>query len=76
VIFFESINKKDTIFTTNKVRKQIILGENIKPDRISNEIVEKIKAENEPCRYFIYSENSAKTYCHKKWETKNVTDVP
>ena len=32
--------------------KQIILDENIKLDKICNEIVDKIKAENKPCKYF------------------------
>ena len=32
--------------------KSIILDENIKLSRICNEIVDKIKAENKPCKYF------------------------
>ena len=31
------------------------MGETIKLDRIFNEIVEKIKAENKPCKYFYKS---------------------
>ena len=32
--------------------KQLIQDENIKLNRICNEIVDKIKAENKPCKYF------------------------
>jgi hypothetical protein len=44
--------------------KQIILDENIKLDRICNNIVDKIKAENKPCKYFykLFIQSSARTY--------------
>ena len=52
--------------------KQIILDENIKLDRICNEIVNKIKAENKPCQYvlklFIQRVQQEPINCHKKWE--------
>jgi hypothetical protein len=50
--------------------KQIILDENIKLDRICNEIVDKIKAENKPCKYFyklfIQRIQQEAINCHKK----------
>ena len=50
--------------------KQIILDENIKLDRICNEIVDKIKAENKPCKYFyklfIQRVQQEPINCHKK----------
>ena len=54
--------------------KQLILDENIKLDRICNEIVDKIKAENKPCKYFyklfIRRVQQEPINCHKKWENE------
>ena len=52
--------------------KQLSLDENIKLDRICNEIVDKIKAENKPCKYFyklfIRRVQQEPINCHKKLE--------
>ena len=57
----------------------IILDENIKHARICNEIVEKIKAENKPCKYFyklfIQRIQQVPVNCHKKWGNDLETSI-
>jgi hypothetical protein len=59
--------------------KQIILDENIKLARICNEIVDKIKAENKPCKYFyklcIQRVQQEPINCHRKWENDLETSI-
>jgi hypothetical protein len=59
--------------------KQIILGETLKLDRICNEIVEKIKAENKPCKYFyelfIQRIKQEHINCHNNWESDLETSI-
>ena len=59
--------------------KQLILDENIKLDRICNEIVDKIEAENKPCKYFyklcIRSVQQEPINCHNKWENDLETSI-
>ena len=59
--------------------KQIILDENIKLDRICNEIVNKIKAEDKPCQYvlklFIQRVQQEPINCCKKWENDLETSI-
>jgi hypothetical protein len=59
--------------------KQLIPDENIKLDRICNEIVDKIKPENKPCKYFyklfIRRVQQEPIYCHKKWEYDLETSI-
>ena len=59
--------------------KQIILDENIKLDRICNEIVDKVKAESKPCKYFyklfIQRVEQEPINCHNKWENDLKTSI-
>ena len=59
--------------------KQLILGETLKLDRICNELVEKIKAENKPCKYFyeffIQRIKQENINCHEKWESDLKTSI-